>query len=314
MKFLRFLKSISLPGGTRLWITIISLVFLGYAIAINSSQISILSLEKDSIFMFLMAIIFSIISMFLNAIAWKELLKWMGYINLDLNVIRLYISSNILKYIPGGVWHFLERLRIFSKSYGSSNALTAVFLEPLIMLSASLFLVPFGRFLNGYEILFFLPSLLLIPRFRGSLLKQIKKSKVNQIKKLDKDLFFNNPYEKSYDPPSTYPIVPFIIELSFVICRFAGFFCCLNMFSSQAGLTFLQWLSSFSFAWSIGLVVPGAPGGLGVFESAILLVIGNLDSQGDLILALIAYRIVTTTADLLSLFLVSINLSFNNKN
>ena len=65
---------------------------------------------------------------------------------------------------------------------------------------------------------------------------------------------------------SGYPWIPLIWQLGFVLSRFAGFFCCVQAFGlNQPDV--LIWLAAFSLAYAVGLVVPGAPGGLGVFET-----------------------------------------------
>ena len=53
--------------------------------------------------------------------------------------------------------------------------------------------------------------------------------------------------------------------------RFFGFWLCLNVFSIEKNQYFFDWVSTFSFAWIVGLIVPSAPGGVGIFESSILI-------------------------------------------
>ena len=95
----------------------------------------------------------------------------------------------------------------------------------------------------------------------------------------------------------SYPLFPLLIEVCFIFFRFLGFWCCLNAFSISTNIKFLEWISGFSFAWTIGLVVPGAPGGLGVFETAMLLRFSGLVPEAKLVAVLLFYRIVATIAD-----------------
>lgn len=79
-------------------------------------------------------------------------------------------------------------------------------------------------------------------------------------------------------PPASlpgYPWPPLLAELAFVLLRFAGFACCVWAFDLQLSLPWVTWLSGFALAWTVGLVVPGAPGGLGVFEAVLLLRLGE---------------------------------------
>lgn len=59
---------------------------------------------------------------------------------------------------------------------------------------------------------------------------------------------------------------------------------------------------AFMLAWAFGFVVPGAPGGLGVREAAIVVGLSGYNSAGDAILFALTMRIISTLADL-ALFL-----------
>jgi hypothetical protein len=96
-----------------------------------------------------------------------------------------------------------------------------------------------------------------------------------------------------------YPLLPLAGELAFVLVRFSGFACCVLAFNVAPLLPWNQWLSGFALAWTVGLVVPGAPGGLGVFEAALLLRLGGLVPEAPLLAIALSYRLVTSLADLL---------------
>lgn len=59
----------------------------------------------------------------------------------------------------------------------------------------------------------------------------------------------------------------------------------------------LALVSSFSVAWLAGLVVPGMPGGLGVFESVAVGLLNAQTSPERLLWILAAYRLVNTLAE-----------------
>ena len=62
------------------------------------------------------------------------------------------------------------------------------------------------------------------------------------------------------------------------------------------------WWAGFALAWSAGLVVAGAPGGLGVFEAVLLLRLGVAVPEAPLLAIAISYRLVVSLADLLGAF------------
>ena len=57
-------------------------------------------------------------------------------------------------------------------------------------------------------------------------------------------------------------------------------------------------ISSFSLAWIVGLIVPAAPGGLGVFESVLLFCLASKLPEAPLLASLLCYRIISTIADI----------------
>ena len=102
-----------------------------------------------------------------------------------------------------------------------------------------------------------------------------------------------------------------MIEMVFIWFRFLGFWFCIDAFSLGKDLLFFDWLAAFSLAWVIGLVIPAAPGGIGIFESIILLLLSNTVSDPPLISALLFYRFSSTMADCIMLIIVKIK---SNKN
>ena len=80
---------------------------------------------------------------------------------------------------------------------------------------------------------------------------------------------------------------------------FVGFYCCVFAFKLPDPAWFI-WLASFSLAYAVGLVVPGAPGGLGVFEATLLLRLGSSVAEAPLLAVVLSYRVISTLADLLA--------------
>ena len=81
----------------------------------NIDQISFdINLEKNGVNLFL-SFLFCIFSIFLNAYAWKYIVKWFGKDFKINNLVSFYVLTNILKYVPGGIWHFVERFNFIKK-------------------------------------------------------------------------------------------------------------------------------------------------------------------------------------------------------
>jgi uncharacterized membrane protein YbhN (UPF0104 family) len=170
----------------------------------------------------------------------------------------------------------------------------AVLLDPLLGAIAALALVAPADLQEGLwwrAVLWWLPLLLLLPRWLTPLLLRLERKRARQLGQAGAAL------EK---PPGRIPLLPFAALLLFVLLRFAGFSACVLAFDLQGSLEWSRWLAGFALAWTAGLVVPGAPGGLGVFEAVLVLGLGGLVPEAPLLAVALSYRVVTTAADLLA--------------
>ena len=95
-------------------------------------------------------------------------------------------------------------------------------------------------------------------------------------------------------------LLPLLAELVFITSRFSGFWCCIQVFGLTPVLPIGSWMAAFALAWATGLVVPAAPGGLGVFEAVLLLRLGSSVPEPALLAVALSYRLVVTLADLMA--------------
>ena len=277
------LPTVHLPGGARLWVMLASAGFLLAALAGNARQLLQLSLDGQGWCWLLLGVGLSLLSLVANGLAWGVGLRWLGHRPRWAAVVLLFLTSNLRKYLPGGVWHLLARLRALRAADDGSasgvaplqaplstpQALVAVLLDPLLMAVAALALVPFGGWQNGLGLLCPLALLLLLPRWLNPLMQRLERQRARQLAArglLDAD---GDVEDISLQLPG-YPWPPLLAELGFVLLRFAGFACCVQAFDLSFSLGWGGWLAGFAVAWTAGLVVPGAPGGLGVFEAVLI--------------------------------------------
>ena len=109
-------------------------------------------------------------------------------------------------------------------------------------------------------------------------------------------------FEERINIISFFPTRALIFEIGFVLSKFIGFYICLNTFYTINTLNSIFLLVIFSLSWSIGLVVPSAPGGVGVFEACLLFFVGENIPQNVIIVCLIYFRLISTSADLILSF------------
>ncbi|MDG2329530.1 MAG: lysylphosphatidylglycerol synthase domain-containing protein [Synechococcus sp. cluster2_bin.44] len=278
----------------KLWITLASLTLIGVALVQQSAQLRQQSLDSQGWWWLLLGLGLTWLSILINGLAWRVVLGWLGSVPEDLAVVPLFVRSNLLKYLPGGIWHLVERVRLLRPSMGGGPALAGVILDPLLIVAASCLMLMAGGWQNGLVLLAPIPALMLLPRWREPILQRLERSKAAQLQ-----MAGDQPLEIEGSGRSGYPWSPLVAELTFVVCRFSGFFCCVQAFNlAQPAPS--QWLAAFGLAYAIGLVVPGAPGGLGVFEATLLVRLGGGVSEAPLLAVVLSYRLISTLADVLA--------------
>jgi uncharacterized membrane protein YbhN (UPF0104 family) len=282
-------------------ITLICFAFLGNSIYGNFDSLSNQAITSEEISWLLFAVIFSFFSIIINAYAWKLLINNIGCSISNLNIIQLFLATNIYKYLPGGIWHFVSRYKNLRLELSNEKSIESILLEPVLMLVAGFIFIPFRGFNLPIYILCWLPTLLFLPTFRQSLIKKLRTMKAklftNNVNIKDRDLAENS---QNISTSLFYPYKPLFVEIVFVLFRFIGFLCCVNAFSMGSLVSYGELISSFSLAWIIGLIVPAAPGGLGVFESVILFSLSSHLPEAPLLASLLCYRLVSTVSDILA--------------
>ena len=113
--------------------------------------------------------------------------------------------------------------------------------------------------------------------------RRLERSKAAQLQSVG-----SGPLESEGSGRGGYPWRPLSLQLLFVFCRFAGFWCSVQAFGIQSPASF-TWLAAFGLAYAVGLVVPGAPGGLGVFEATLLLRLGAAVPEAQLLAVVLSY-------------------------
>jgi len=296
----KFLKKINF-GGLKSIFFISSLLYFCIYFFYNIDQISFdINLEINGINLSL-SFLFCILSIYLNAYAWKYIVKWFGKEFKRNNLVSFYVLTNILKYVPGGIWHFVERYYFIKKISNSQIALYSILIEPYFMLSGSFLLASLGLIFSPLYFFLIFPLVFLNRKLIYLVLKRIGslKGKVFEVLRLPNS---KDQFEERINIISFFPARALLLEIGFVLSKFIGFYFCLNGFYTSNSLNFIFLLVIFSLSWSIGLVVPTAPGGVGVFEACFLFFVGKSIPQNIILITLIYFRVISTSADLLLSF------------
>jgi len=210
--------------------------------------------------------------------------------------IGIYMITNLGKYLPGNIGHFYARIVAINKA-GSDwgTASLSVLLELLLLVCAALAIAVIGGGLGwmksssslGIQILVL--GLILIgihPKFLNYPLKIL-----SQKKKIAQEPVYL----------TKYPLVPLLGETGFLLWRGAGFILAWMVLKMITLAQILPLLGTFSFAWLLGLVVPGAPGGLGVFEAtAIALLDTEKFPAANVLVTVAIYRLISILSEVIA--------------
>ncbi|MDA9737934.1 hypothetical protein N9U69_00025 [Prochlorococcus sp. AH-736-L17] len=294
--YLKFLKKINF-GCLKSIFFITSLSYFWIYFFNNIDQISFdVNFERNGINLFL-SFLFCILSIYLNAHAWKYIVRWFGKEFKSNNLVSFYVLTNILKYVPGGVWHFVERFNFIKKISNPQIALYSTLIEPYFMLSGSFLLASMGLIFSPFYIFLIVPLVFLNRKFIFLILKRLRslKGKIVEVLRLPNS---KDQFEERVNIISFFPTRALFLEMGFVLSKFIGFCICLNTFYASNTMNIIFLLVIFSLSWSLGLVVPAAPGGVGVFEACFLLFVGKSIPQNIIIISLFYFRVISTSADL----------------
>ena len=298
------LPKLPLPGGLRLWITLVSLGFVLAALFSHARALLQLRLDLQGGLWLLLGLGLSLLSLVVNGLAWGCVLRWLGLRPRWEALVRLYLTTNLRKFLPGGFWHLATRVQVLRSGPPASPlpgllstpaALLATLMDPLLAAIGALALMALGGWQNGLSLLGLVPLLLLRPRWFNPLLRRLERKRARALG-LEREL----EREGLATVVSGWPWPPLLVEMAFVLLRFAGFATCVLAFDLQFTSDWRLWLAGFCLAWTAGLVVPGAPGGLGVFETVLLLRLAPQVPVASLLAVALSYRLLVTLGDLLA--------------
>ncbi|MGV2828291.1 lysylphosphatidylglycerol synthase domain-containing protein [Myxosarcina sp. GI1(2024)] len=274
-----------------------TLFFLGKTFKERWQEIIAVELSDGDYFLLLIALLVTLLAHLWSGWVWIWILNIFQHTLKTWQGIRIYLITNIAKYLPGNIWHFYGRITAVARNGGSlGTASFSVLLEPLLLAAAALSLclisTGLGWLSSGFDFKVIglqIASLLIVlvgihPFFLNFILLRLSRSK-SKIPRIKSRL-------------QHYPISPFLGEIGFLLFRGTGFLATLMAFKTVAIAQIPQLISAFSFAWLLGLIVPGAPGGIGVFEATIIAALDRPQFPTAIMLTTVAFfRVISILAE-----------------
>ena len=290
------LKKLITPLGSLL--ALISLLFVGQQLFDNWYKINVFKLNLESASVLLLGAIGYACSCFFLSSAWHQILISLCSKKLSTEKLRsIYARSQIAKYIPGNVMQIAGR-HVMIRRLGVSHKPLAMasLIEIIGLLTASCTVTLVGSVVFGlsvnyvdqkqlyYGLAIIVLLLFLMPFIRMICLKYFPSSR----------LFFENTH--------------FQLAFFFAYLKYLLFF----IFAGSILLGLVYYISgsvnlydisaiiaTFAVSWLAGFITPGAPSGIGVRETILVMSLDKilLGSSGALIAIL--FRIVTIGGDIL---------------
>ncbi|MGP1381935.1 MAG: UPF0104 family protein [Thainema sp.] len=222
--------------------------------------------------------------------------------------VPVYVKTNLAKYIPGNVWHFYGRITA-AKAVGIplGTSMLSVLFEPMLMAAAALLV---ASSIHASKIgLWYLVSIGILvglhPKIVNHVLFYLKRVKERK-----------SPIQGDFDNfirLHRYPWRPLLGEVGFIVLRGVGF--CLIFISLYS----VEWdqfpvlLASFSLAWLVGFIVPGAPGGIGVFEAISIWLLRPIFPIGTILGAIALHRFISVMAEICGAGIVFLDEYWNDR-
>ncbi|MFH8134988.1 hypothetical protein ABU178_12505 [Pantoea osteomyelitidis] len=228
---------------------------------------------------FWMPFIYAWSAMFL-ALAWGNIISNLDYKLPVKSYLAIYGISQIGKYIPGNIFHYVGK-QFLGVAYGipakklAKSQLYEIFLQLLSALGFAVF-IGYSCLFNEHGIYAF--SLMALSNFIIYLTVYFFK------KKTIISLFF------------------YMIFLCVLGGLFAVVLKIVSHFDYDAE-SFFYIISAFSTAWLIGFVIPGAPAGIGVRETVLIFLLSPSGlAEHDVFTSAILFRIISVCGDFIFFF------------
>lgn len=269
-----------------------TLFFIGSTLHHHWDQVKTLRLTEAGGYWLLAALGMTLLAHVWTGWVWSWILQTLGSAVSGGWAIGVYLTTNIAKYLPGNVWHFYGRV-VAAKQIGVPTpvATLSVLLEALLMAAAALMLALVNADRNWpLQMLCLVGVLVAIhPAVLNPLLQL-----ASRLKGKATDGAPSSPFRIQH-----YPFRPLLGELGFVTLRGIGFLCTIPALQALAPAQLPAALAAFSIAWVLGLVVPGAPGGIGVFEATALALLRGQLSVGVILGVVALYRVISVLAEVI---------------
>lgn len=280
---------------------LLSCLFFGVALALHWSTVEPMIRDRSLLALLCLLAVPGQLGFAFSAIAFHRLLKGMGEPSRLRDALGILMASQFTKYLPGNVAHHVGRL-VMSRNAGLAPAQVgvAILIELAgTALAAALIAIAFVAIRGStlpelYALAWLSPEGVMLPAILlGAFALALALA-----------LWKWPGYLRALTAPRARDLaVAFGCYLLNFAVMGAIFLAILSQVAPRAGADYIFLTAAFATAWTIGLVTPGAPGGLGVREAVLLALVAPIHGADVTLIAALGLRIVTTLTDALGFVL-----------
>lgn len=269
-----------------------TLFFLAHGLKVHWKEVAAIRLEQAGWVNLAIAYLLTLIAFTWSALVWGSILRSFHQPVKYKKILQVYLKTNIAKYIPGNIWHYYGRISAVTANGGSLGIATvSTLLEIPLMVAAALIITLVGSQPDNWILPLLSLAIVLLAVHPSSL------NPAMQLLSRLKGASTSVSESHTFVLIKNYPLVPLLGELGFLLLRGTGFLFAFLALTPVSHSQVMLLFSAFSFSWLLGLVVPGAPGGLGVFETTAIAILNRQFSPGIILSVVALFRLITILAE-----------------
>lgn len=307
-------KIVKYTGNTISALAIICLALSIYQMDINIDE---LSNKEELLIWSILGIIIAVFCLIVCSYAWMQPLQCLGNRKLKFaDVMVIYLKSNLGKYLPGNIVHYVER-NLFAVNMGIKQLYIAIssVMECMVLIIVAMTLsILFSykdllRVFDDFNLTKWL-KIILFSGGAGIVILGVAICCLPKIRNILADI-------KKVVTLRSGIIVLIKMILSDIIILYGNGLCFALICRNILGVTmdagkFMYFINCYVLAWMVGYCTPGAPGGIGIRELIIILLVRNVANSDMVVLSALIHRIVTVLGDFLA-YCISIGIGVHLK-
>ncbi len=283
----KLLKAVKVVGSL---LTVVSLVFIIQRLQQYDLN-SILSLDTTGTILVIASSLIYGIVIFLGCIPWKYLIEIISGLKIPfIKLTRVNTKSNLYKYVPGNVFQYVGKSQIALEENISIKQVSISIVLDLAnnVLAGCIISIPYFLAYVDLAVVGILILVGLLILMGIYFLLRHKDWFKNYI-----DLLKEPRILKCLAITIIYRVVNYLVTGYIYVVLFLA----QGVTIQTQEIPYI--LGAFTFAWLVGFLTPGAPAGIGIRESMLLLLLGNSYPETYILSSMIIFRICGIIGDIL---------------